>query len=94
MDCCHKYYPDHSKEIVKINRLIGQLEGIKKMIVNQRYCIDILNQIKAVSGALGGCEARILKTHLHSCFLESLNSSNKGTTDEKIEEIITLFKKY
>ena len=93
-DCCTSNNPNHSKELIKINRVIGQLEGIKKMIEKRRYCVDILNQIKASVGALKGCEASILKTHLYLCFTESLNKLNKDDENKKIDEIIELFKKY
>ena len=93
-DCCTNNHPDHTKELVKINRVIGQLEGIKKMIETRRYCVDVLNQFKASIGALKGCEASIFKTHLHACFIESLQSSNNEEKEEKIEEIIGLLKKY
>ena len=61
--------PNHKHEIPRLNRAIGQLEGIKKMIEEQRYCPDIIVQLKAVRSAIKHVESNILKTHLLSLFL-------------------------
>lgn len=61
--------PNHKHEIPRLNRAIGQLEGIKKMIEEQRYCPDIIVQLKAVRSAIKHVESNILKTHLEECVL-------------------------
>ena len=87
-------HPDHSAEIKRINRMQGQLEGIKKMIQERRYCIEILNQTKAVSSALHSLEAALLEKHLHHCL--SITLSNADHTEDreiKLQELLHLFKK-
>ena len=61
--------PNHKHEIPRLNRAIGQLEGIKKMIEEQRYCPDIIVQLKAVRSAIKHVESNILKTHLEEVLL-------------------------
>ena len=51
-----KKHPDHSTDIKRLNRIVGQIEGIKKMIEDKRYCQDILTQTKAASSALKSLE--------------------------------------
>lgn len=86
-------HADHSKDIKRLNRIIGQLEGIKRMIEDKRYCPDILIQSRAAKSAIKSLEASILEKHLDHCVTATFNSKNKSATKEKIEEIINIFKK-
>ena len=79
--------PSHKHEIPRLNRAIGQLEGIKKMIEEQRYCPDIIVQLKAVRSAIKHIESNILKTHLEECVAKSFSDSE--IAKEKIMEIKT-----
>ena len=54
----------HSDNLPKLNRISGQVEGIKKMIEEERYCLDIVYQIKAVRSALKSVEKNILHNHI------------------------------
>lgn len=83
--------PCHKHEIPRLNRAIGQLEGIKKMIEEQRYCPDIIIQLKAVRSAIKHVESNILKTHLEECVAKSF--SDTETAKEKIMEIKVLLDK-
>ena len=66
------------------------------MIESNRYCPDIINQLHAVRSAIKSAEANILKTHLEACFKHTLTSkqSTEHQKQDKIDEIINLFKKY
>ena len=86
-------HPDHKKNLPRINRVIGQLEGIKKMVDNKRYCPDIMVQLKAVSSAVKSIETQILKTHLEHCIKDVFNQNNKLDQKDKINELLNLFKK-
>ncbi len=85
-------HPCHHAEIKKLNRIAGQVEGIKKMIEDHRYCVDILTQMRAVRAALRGVEANILETHMKTCVAESFISGK--SKDAKIAEIKDLFKRF
>ncbi len=92
-DNCNKKNPDHSKQIPRINRIIGQLEGIKKMIDENRYCPDIIIQLSAIRSAVSSVEANILQDHLHSCVSNIFtNSPYNENKKNKINEISKLFK--
>ena len=84
---CDTDHPDHGKEITRLNRVAGQVEGLKKMILERRYCPDILTQIKAVRSALKTIEGNILETHLHACVAEAMAGQNQTQITEKIDEI-------
>jgi len=94
-NCCDKTsFPDHSSEIKRLNRISGQVEGVKKMIEEHRYCPDIMIQLKAISSAVKSVEGIILKSHLESCVKDVFKENDKVQQDKKIEELLTLFQKY
>ena len=86
-------YPKHSEQIPSLNRIEGQIKGIKKMIENQRYCVDILTQLKAVKAALHKVEQQILKTHMQHCLMNAVASENEGDIQTKIDELMKLLSK-
>jgi DNA-binding FrmR family transcriptional regulator len=94
--CCghHKAlaHPDHKKELSRLNRAIGQMEGVKKMIGERRYCVEILHQLKAIRAAIRATETNILKKHLESCVSDSFN--DKKERAKKIDEIKELLEKF
>ena len=85
-------HPNHSGEIHRINRIIGQLEGVQKMILERRYCMDILNQTKAITSAIHSLESALLEKHLHHCVVASFSQSEEER-EQKTKEILELFKK-
>ena len=64
--------PEVKKDVTRrINRIAGQIGGVQKMIEDDRYCVDILNQIAAVRSALDQLGVRMLTGHLESCVLSA-----------------------
>ena len=84
--------PNHSENLPRLNRISGQIDGIKKMIEEERYCLDIVNQIKAVRSALKSVEKKILQKHIKHCVAASFKAS-KTEQEQKINELISLFDK-
>ena len=84
--------PDHIKNIHRINRIMGQLKGVEKMIVEKKYCMDILQQTRAVSSAIKSLENNILSKHVDHCVTDAIKKNNKEK-NEKISEIQDLLKK-
>ena len=90
--CCHhKNTPRTEKEQKqlqnRINRIIGQLNGIKGMIDDNRYCGDILIQIGAVESALQSLGYIILQDHMQTCVVEEVRNGNEEILAEAIELI-------
>lgn len=83
---------NHCNNLPKLNRIAGQVEGIKKMMENERDCLDIVYQIRAVRSALKNIEKNILHNHIQHCVVSSFNSPKKEIP-KKIEELILLFDK-
>ncbi len=87
-------YPSHGKQLPRLNRIAGQVEGIKKMIENGRYCPDILLQIKAIRSALYNLEVEILDSHLSHCVNDAFLSENEREKQIKIDEIREMIKRF
>ena len=92
-NCSESIHPDYEKHIPRINKIIGQLNGIKKMIEERRYCPEIITQLKAVSSACQSLEIIMLQKHLETCVTEAFNSENKKNQSEKIQELTDLYKR-
>lgn len=86
-------HPDHSQELHRLNRIRGQLEGIGRMIEEQRYCPDILVQLQATRAALSSLQSRILGRHLRGCVQQAFQSKEKKVREEQIDELLKLFSK-
>ena len=84
-------HPSHRDQLKSINRIEGQVRGIAKMIEEEKYCIDILNQIKAIRSAMSTVEGKILKKHLRACVKDALGSEKNF--DEKMEELLKTLKR-
>lgn len=84
---------EHTDQLNRLNRIGGQIRGIGSMIEEQRYCIDILTQIRAVKSALSSLESRIIEDHLSHCVHHAIESKNRKEADKMIKEIQDLLKK-
>lgn len=87
-------HPCHKNQISKINRAVGQLEAVKRMISEGRYCVDIMSQIRAARNAVKTIELGVLETHVNSCVSEACSSKDEKLKKQHISEIIELLKKY
>lgn len=83
-------HPDHTKELIKLKRAKGQIDGVIGMIEENRYCPDILIQIRAAKSALQSVEHSILKTHLGHCVHDVLQSKDVEAASSKIDELIEM----
>lgn len=86
-------HPQYNDQLPGLNRIEGQIRGIKKMIENRRYCVDILTQLKAVKAALHKVEQEVLKTHMQHCLMHAVTSEDQGDVQEKIDELMKLLSK-
>ena len=86
-------HPSHENQLVRLKRVEGQIRGIQTMIDEQRYCMDILSQIRAVTGAMRKIESGILASHLQHCVNDAITSNNSKESAVKIKEIKRLFEK-
>lgn len=83
---------DHTAELKRLSRIKGQVEGVERMIIDRRYCPEIVQQIKAIRSALKSLEASVIEGHMRHCVKEAIESRDAHVTEQKIEEIILLLK--
>ena len=78
----------------RIARIEGQIKGIRRMMENDEYCIDVLNQIQSVQQALRGLTSEIMEEHLSGCVKEGIQSDDPRQGQEKIEEFMTTLDRF
>lgn len=78
----------------RLRRVIGQVEAVGRMIEDDEYCVDILMQLSAATGALNKVGQIILEQHIQTCVSEAIKSGNAKERVEKIEELMSVFRKY
>ena len=78
----------------RLRHVIGQVEAVGRMIEDEEYCVDILMQLSAATGALNKVGQIVLEQHIRSCVSEAIKSGSAKDRDEKIEELMTVFRKY
>lgn len=81
---------ERNKALMALKTSKGQIEGIIKMMEDERYCVDISNQIIAAQALLKKANMLILKQHMHHCVKDAINQNNG---EEKIDEIIDILSK-
>ncbi|HEX9843236.1 MAG TPA: metal-sensitive transcriptional regulator [bacterium] len=93
MRAIREIYPNHEAQLARLARIEGQLRGVRRMIEERRYCIDIVGQIKAVTAGLRQVQMGVLEKHIHHCVRESLESQDPDLLEQKITEIVQVLGK-
>ncbi|SHF43404.1 DNA-binding transcriptional regulator, FrmR family [Seinonella peptonophila] len=97
-DCCSPEKSSHHSQQEKraltsrLNRIEGQIRGIKAMIDRDTYCDDVLNQIAAVQSALNSVGRVLLESHMKSCVIEKIQDGDAQVLDELLVTIKKLMK--
>ncbi|WP_307203464.1 metal-sensitive transcriptional regulator [Paenibacillus harenae] len=76
----------------RLNRIEGQIRGVKAMIEKDTYCDDVLNQIAAVQSALNGVGKLLLEGHMKSCIVERIQAGENEVIDELLTTVQKLMK--
>jgi DNA-binding FrmR family transcriptional regulator len=82
------YVEDKDKLVRRLHRIEGQVRGIERMIEDDRYCIDVITQISAVTTALESLAFRILDDHVNHCVAGALSSGDPAAAEEKSRELL------
>jgi DNA-binding FrmR family transcriptional regulator len=100
-ECCHTDYGErksHHSETVKkslisrLNRVEGQVRGVKRLIEEDTYCDDVLTQIAAIQSALNGVGKLLLEGHMKSCVVERIQEGDTEVIDELLVTVKRLMK--
>lgn len=82
------------KADVRLARIEGQVRGIRTMVENGRYCVDILLQLSAVISALKKVEDLVMENHLNTCVVDAFQSDDESQRSEKIREVMDVMATY
>lgn len=85
--------PEEYKRLInRLNRISGQISGIKGMVEKNAYCTDILVQVAAVNAALNSFNKELLAGHIRSCVAENIRNGNDEVIDELVQTLQKLMK--
>lgn len=94
--CSHKIKErgeDELKSLIhRLNRIEGQVKGIRKMVEESAYCTDILVQVSAVNAALNAFNKELLANHIRTCVAEDIRAGKEETIDDLVKTLQKLMK--
>lgn len=88
----HRSKEEYRSLTNRLNRIEGQIRGIRQMVDDERYCVDILTQVSAVQSALNAFNRELLTRHIKSCVMEDIKSGNDAAVDELCATLQKLMK--
>lgn len=94
-DCCKKKYrdPQTVKLLVnRLNRIAGQVNGVKNMVEDNAYCTDILIQVSAITSALNSFNKELLSEHIRTCVSDDIRNEEYETVDELVNVLQKLMR--
>lgn len=86
----HRTAKEEKDLISRLNRIEGQVRGVKAMVQDDRYCTDILVQVSAIQSALNGFSRTLLSSHIKSCVV---NDIRNGDADKAVDELCETIKR-
>jgi DNA-binding FrmR family transcriptional regulator len=84
----------HDENLDRLSRAEGQVRGIRRMVEEGAYCVDIVTQIQAAQAALGAIGARVLRKHVEHCVADAMRSGSEAEVDAKVDELMLVFDRY
>ena len=90
-ECCHKTKErteeEYKRLINSLNRIEGQVRGIKGMVEKNAYCVDIMIQVSAVNSALNAFNKELLSNHIKTCVADDIREGKDETIDELLDTL-------
>lgn len=95
--CCecktkHRESEEYNDLIRRLNKIEGQVRGVKQMVEDDRYCIDILTQVSAINSALNSFNKVLLANHIKTCVVDDIREGNYEVVDELCKTLQKLMK--
>ena len=83
-----------TKALGRLRRIEGQVQGIHRMVEEDKYCVDILLQLAAVQGAVEQAQKLLLGQHIESCVAEAIRSGSTRERQRKVDELLDVFSRF
>lgn len=97
-ECCcqtkhkHREASEYTALVHRLNRIEGQIGGIRQMVEEERYCVDILTQVSAVQAALNAFNRELLTNHIKTCVIDDIKKGNDDVVEELCKTLQKLMK--
>jgi DNA-binding FrmR family transcriptional regulator len=78
----------------RLRRIAGQIQGVQRMVEEEKYCVDVLLQISAVGGALEQVSKILMTRHIESCVQDSVRAGSERERSQKIDELVRVFTRH
>ena len=94
-NCCrrkHREQPEYDALIRRLNRIEGQVRGVKGMVEKEAYCTDILTQVSAIQSALNAFSRELLANHIRTCVVTDIQNGQLEVVDDLLATIQKLMK--
>jgi CsoR family transcriptional regulator, copper-sensing transcriptional repressor len=82
------------KVLGRLRRIEGQVQGIQRMVEEEKYCVDILLQLTAVEGAVEQVQRLLLGRHIESCVADAIRSGSTRDRQKKVDELLEVFSRF
>jgi DNA-binding FrmR family transcriptional regulator len=82
------------KLLMRLRKVAGQVEGIQRMLEEDRYCVDVLHQVAAAEGALDRVGHLLLASHVETCVASALESGEPRERKQKLDELMEVFSRF
>jgi DNA-binding FrmR family transcriptional regulator len=82
------------KTLGRLRRIEGQVQGIQRMVEEDKYCVDILLQLTAVQGAVEQVQRLLLGRHIESCVADAIRSGSTRDRQKKMDELLEVFSRF
>jgi DNA-binding FrmR family transcriptional regulator len=84
----------HTSQLSRLRRIEGQVRGLVRMVEEERYCVDILTQLRAARAALKRVEEAILRDHVEHCVAQAIRSGDASEQKTKVDELLSVVGRY
>lgn len=95
-ECCHKTKQRDAEEIKRLihrlNRIEGQVRGLRRMVEEDAYCVDILTQAAAANAALNAFNRELISNHIRTCVADDIREGKDETVDELVDTLQKLMR--
>ena len=94
-DCCrhkHRDATEYEALLKRLNRIEGQVRGVRGMVEKEAYCTDILTQVSAIQSALNAFSRELLAAHIRTCVVDGIQTGDTDVVDELVRTVEKLMK--
>lgn len=87
--------PENKKKLLgRLKRVEGQIAAVRRMVEEDKYCVDVLLQISAAQGALGKAGHMLLGSHLRTCVADAIEGGDPDEREQAVAELMDVFSRY